>query len=249
MSESSLRGKNAVITGAAGGIGRSICEMFAKHGCNIWACIHTISAENTAYFNSLQSQYGIWIKPICFELINSNSITKGIKTILDERIPVDIIINNAGVLDTALLVETTIDKIRQVFEINYFSTLLIIQKLAKRMIRQKYGNIVNIASIAGLENQPGRLAYGGSKASMIYMTRTLANELKPFGIRVNAIAPGPVETGMIEYYDSNQLDALRMETCNQRLGVPNDIANAVLFLASDASSHIDGQVLRVDGGR
>ena len=117
------------------------------------------------------------------------------------------------------------------------------------MIRNKRGNIINMASVTGFENQPGRLAYGGSKASMIYMTRTLANELKPLGIRVNAIAPGPVDTEMTAHRDSQLLERFRAETYDHRLATTEEIANVALFLASDLSAHIDGQTIRIDGGR
>ena len=144
---------------------------------------------------------------------------------------------------------TSMDKMREVFEVNFFSQFLFSQYVVKLMVRQKSGNIVNIVSSAAIDGNPGRSAYGASKAALICLTKVMAAELAEHNIRVNAIAPGITETDMVEQSMSQEIIRETVaSTMLKRIGRPIDIANTALFLASDLSSYITGQVIRTDGG-
>lgn len=244
-----LKGKNVIITGANRGIGKAILEIFARNKANIWACCRKKNPVFEAEVQELAEKNGVWIRPVYFELGDETSIHSGLATILSEKLPIDVLINNAGITATALLQQTTIDEIKHVFEINFFSHLSVIRRVSKSMIRNKNGVIINMASIAGIEHQPGRIAYGSSKAALIWMTQSLAKELGPFHIRVNAIAPGAIQTHMVTDYPEEKITKIVSETGLRRLGNPEEIAEVALFLASDASSYINGQIIKVDGGR
>lgn len=127
--------------------------------------------------------------------------------------------------------------------------LRIIQKVSKRMARQRSGVIINMGSLAGLEPQPGKIAYGSSKAAVMLMTQCLSKELGPLGIRVNCIAPGPIETEMIDQYSDEKRLKLASESSMRRLGKVEEIAKVALFLASEDASYINGEIIKVDGGR
>jgi len=141
------------------------------------------------------------------------------------------------------------DKMKEIFEINYFSQMLLTQYIARIMTRQKSGSIINISSSAAIEGNEGRTAYAASKAAMLSSTKVLARELSTYNIRVNAIAPGLTQTDMmVESTPEDALENTLQRICMKRVGRPEEIANAALFLSSDLSSYMTGQVLRVDGG-
>ena len=241
--------KNAVITGANRGIGKSLVEVFASNGYNIWACARKQNIEFEEWLNKTASMNNVWIKPVYFELSDVDAINNGIQSILDENLTVDVLINNAGISTVGLLSMSKVDDIVNLFNVNYFAMLRIIQKISKRMSRQKSGVIINMGSLAGIEPQAGKIAYGSSKAAVMMMTKCLAKELGPLGIRVNSIAPGPIETEMIHQYKDEMLERLASESALRRLGKKEEIANVALFLASDKSSYINGEIIKVDGGR
>lgn len=240
---------NAIITGSNRGIGKAMVEAFAAGGYNIWACARKATPEHEAWLNDTASSNGVWIKPVYFEMSDAESVNNGIKQILDENETVDVLVNNAGISTVGLLSMSKIDDIRKLFEVNYFAMLQIIQKVAKKMARQKKGAIINMGSIAGIEPQPGKIAYGSSKAAVMMMTKCLAKELGPMGIRVNSIAPGPIETEMIHQYNDEMLTKLASESALRRLGKREEIAQVALFLASEQASYINGEIIKVDGGR
>lgn len=240
---------NAIITGSNRGIGKAMVETFAAAGYNIWACARKSTPEHEAWLSETASSTGVWVKPVYFEMSDTESVNSGIKQILDENETVDVLINNAGISTVGLLSMSKIDDIRRLFDVNYFAMLQIIQKVSKKMARQKKGVIVNMGSIAGIEPQPGKIAYGSSKAAVMMMTKCLAKELGPMGIRVNAIAPGPVETEMIHQYSDEMLTKLASESALRRLGKKEEIAQVALFLASEQASYINGEIIKVDGGR
>ncbi len=244
-----LEGKMALITGCNRGIGKSMLDLFAKNGAHVWACVRKQDEGFTHYVEGLSKETGSTISVIHFDLADTNQIKEAIKTILATKQPIDILVNNAGMIHTALFQMTPIEKMKEVFEVNFFSQMLLTQYVAKAMTRQKSGSIVNISSSAAFEGNEGRSAYASSKSALIAATRVLAKELAAYNIRVNAIAPGLTETDMMT--SSTPQDALAstlLRTCLKRVGKPEEIANAALFLASDQSSFVTGQVLRVDGG-
>ena len=244
-----LKNKNAVVTGCNSGIGKEIVRVFAENGANIWACVREESVTFSKYINNLEQKHSVSINPVYFDLTEEEQIKTGVKTIKETKEPVDILINNAGAIFTALFQMTSMDKLKEMFEINYFSQMLLTQYISRIMMRQKSGSIINISSSAAIEGNEGRTGYASAKAAMISSTKVLAKELAPYNIRVNAVAPGLTQTEMME--SSTPEDALK-ETlnriCMKRVGQPEEIANSVLFLASDLSSYMTSQVLRVDGG-
>ena len=244
-----LKNKNTVITGCNRGIGKEIVRVFAENGANIWACVRRESGTFSKYINNLEQKHSVSINPVYFDFTEEEQIKTGVKTIKETKEPVDILVNNAGAIFTALFQMTSMQKLKEMFEINYFSQMLLTQYISRIMMRQKSGSIINISSSAALEGNEGRTGYASAKAAMITSTKVLAKELAPYNIRVNAVAPGLTQTEMMT--SSTPEDALK-ETlnriCMKRVGQPEEIANSVLFLASDLSSYMTSQVLRVDGG-
>ena len=244
-----LKGKTAVVTGCNRGIGKAILQVFAKNSANVWACVRRPDDQFTEYIENLAKETSVTILPVYFDLAEVEQVKAGVKTIMSAKQSVDILVNNAGIVYIALFQMTQVDKMKEVFEINFFSQMLLTQYMVRIMTRQKSGSIINISSSAAIEGNEGRTGYASAKASMIASTKVLARELAPYNIRVNAVAPGLTQTEMME--SSTPEDALK-ETlnriCMKRVGQPEEIANSVLFLASDLSSYITSQVLRVDGG-
>ena len=191
----------------------------------------------------------VWIKPVYFELTDNEALNAAIQSIIDEGKTIDVLVNNAGVSTVGLLSMSKVEDIEKLFNVNYFAMLRIIQKVSKRMSRQRKGVIINMGSNAGIDPQPGKIAYGSSKAAVMMMTKCLAKELGPMGIRVNAIAPGPIETEMIHQYKDEVLKSLASESALRRLGKTEEIARVALFLASEQASYINGEIIKVDGGR
>ena len=244
-----LEGKTAVVTGCNRGIGKAILDVFANNGANIWACTRQPDDKFSEYVTSLSKKTGVEINQVYFDFTQIDQIKTGVKTILSKKTAVDVIVNNAGVIFTSLFQMTSIDKMKEIFNINYFSQMLFTQILVRSMIRQGSGAIVNISSSAAIEGNEGRTAYAASKAAIIASTKVMAKELASNNVRVNTIAPGLTETDMmIESTPKDALEDTLKRTCLKRVGRPEEIANVVLFLSSDLSSYMTGQVLRVDGG-
>jgi 3-oxoacyl-[acyl-carrier protein] reductase len=198
--------------------------------------------------NYLSSEYNVVIKPIYFDLSNKEEMKNAVKFIMSEKRQVDILVNNAGITYNALFQMSTIDKIQEVLDINFISPFLFTQYAVKLMLKNKSGVIVNISSSAAIDGNSGRSVYGASKAALICATKAIAAELGDSGIRANVIAPGITQTDMLSSMTDDIINETVMNTDMKRAGKTSDIANAVLFLASDLSSYITGQVIRVDGG-
>lgn len=244
-----LSGKTVLITGTSRGLGRAFVKLFAKAGANVIAHARTRSDEHEAFIKQLSYDCGVTVSSVYFDLTDLESMKGFTRELIKNRQPIDIIINNAGVAHGGLFQMTSMDKIREVFEINLFSHMQLTQLLLRYMIKRGHGSIVNIASIAGIDLNEGNCAYGLSKAALIAFTKTLAAETAPFNIRVNAVAPGLSDTDMANLMEEKAGRAMIEHSAMKRLGKPQEIAEAVLFLASDEASFINGQVLRVDGGR
>lgn len=240
---------NAIITGSNRGIGAVVIEELASRGCNIWACARKPNSEFEERIKILSDKYGVWIKPVYFELSNEDEIKAGIRSIMSEKLPIDILVNNAGMAFGGLMAMTPIAKLKEVFEVNYFSQILMMQLVARVMMRQKSGCIINMASVGGIETNPGYLAYGSSKAALIWATKCVAKELGPLGIRVNAIAPGLTNTQMGHFKDDDELNNTIVRTSLRRMATPEEIAKGVAYLVSDEASFVTGHVLVIDGGR
>lgn len=240
---------NVIITGANRGIGKTMVEVFAANGHNVWACARKQNPDFEEQLLNLSTQYDVWVKPVYFEMTDEESLKEGLNSIFADKQPIDVLINNAGISTVGLLSQTKVEDVKHLFDVNYFSVLRIIQLVSKKMMMKRKGCIINMASLAGIEPQPGKIAYGSSKAAVILMTQCLAKELGPLGIRVDAIAPGPIETEMIHQYNDDMLKQLASESSLRRLGKPEEIAQTALFLASEQASYINGEIIKVDGGR
>lgn len=240
---------NVIITGANRGIGKTMVEVFAANGHNVWACARKQNPDFEEQLRNLSTQHNVWVKPVYFEMTDEESLKEGLNSIFADKQPIDVLVNNAGISTVGLLSQTKVEDVKHLFDVNYFSVLRIIQLVSKKMMMKRKGCIINIASLAGIEPQPGKIAYGSSKAAVILMTQCLAKELGPLGIRVNAIAPGPIETEMIHQYNDDMLKQLASESSLRRLGKPEEIAQTALFLASEQASYINGEIIKVDGGR
>ncbi len=244
-----LDGKNAIITGARSGIGLAVLQLFAKHGCNCWAITHRDDQEFLNTIESSESEHNVWIRPVYMDLSSAESIRTGMKSVLKDRLPVDILVNAAGVTSpNRLFSMTKMEDIRNVMEVNFFSVMELTQLVCRQMMRQRHGSIINIASIAAWGEDTSQLEYSASKAALVIATKKLARELGSYGIRVNAVAPGLTQTKMLEVLDEGAREKIKKGLAFHRFGTPEEIADVCLFLASDNSSYITGETIKVDGG-
>lgn len=244
---------NAIVTGARKGIGRAITKKLVDNGINVWA---TTSHMDNSFIEDMNSIMGeVWVHPIEMDLRSQYSIKEAVKTMAkdvdeDGNKPIfDILINNAGIPSGGLMQMTSMDTLRDVMDVNFISQISLIQMVSKYMMRQKSGSIVNIGSIGGIEAREGYLAYGSSKAAFMWATRCISKELAPYNIRVNAVAPGLVDTDMGDYKKNEEQEKILQAISMKRKGTPEEIAEVVYFLATDASSFITGAIINADGGR
>lgn len=243
-----LKDKVVVVTGANRGIGKSILELFHAEGASIFACVRTQTENFEADLKKIESQGQGFIKPIYFDFSEPDQIKNAIQKIIAHTKVIDVLVNNAGIASGSLFQMTPVSKVKEIFEINFFAQLQLSQSLARLMTRAKSGSIINMASVSGLLGDSGTLSYGSSKAALIYATKTMARELGEFNVRVNAIAPSVTKTDMFNQMESGARDKMIMSTALRRPAEVIEVANVALFLASDLSSYVTGQTLRVDGG-
>ena len=243
-----LEGKNIIVTGTSGGMGREMVSLFAENGAAVFAHARKESREHKNYCVDLEKKYGAKIYPVYFELTDTNEIKEAVKEIRSYKLPIDGLVNNAGVTNNRLFQMESMDEVRRQMEVNFFAPYLLTQYISKLMIRNKKGSIVNISSSAALDGNSGKSAYGASKAALLTMTLSISEELAASGIRANVICPGVTDTDMLFTMPDYILDIQKKATFLGKMGTPQDIANTTLFLLSDCSSYITGQVIRVDGG-
>jgi len=241
-----LDGKVALVTGAGRGIGRAVAEKLASEGADLALC--DVKVEWLADTEAAVKGMGRKAVSVAADVSKAAEVDAAVDAVQAACGRIDILVNNAGITRDGYLARMSEEDWDAVLDINLKGTFLMSKAVAKLMMKQKSGNIINIASIIGLIGNAGQCNYAASKAGSIALTKSMAKELASRNIRSNAIAPGFIETKMTEALPEEirkkMLDAIPM----RRFGLPADIAHAVLFLASDASAYLTGQVLSVNGG-
>ncbi len=241
-----LKDKVAIVTGGGKGIGKAIALLFAQNGADIIvADIHLEKAQETAKEIQTIGQRAMAIK---VDVANLNDVEQMVQSILERFGQIDILINNAGIARDKLILRMTEEDWDTVLNINLKGTFICTKVAIKSMSKRRYGKIVNIASVVGLMGNVGQANYAASKAGVIGFTKTIAREFAQRGINVNAIAPGYVETPMTDAIPEKVKEEMKRRIPMERLGRPEDVAEGALFLVSEASSYITGQVLNVNGG-
>ena len=244
-----LQNKTAVVTGCNRGIGSKILEVFSANGATIFACVRNNDEEFKTYLNEIKKKFNNQIIPIQFDLNYENQIKEAANNILSSNSSIDILVNNAAIIHTALFQMTSLKKLKEVFETNFFSQTIFTQYILKSMIKKKTGSILYISSSSALDGNEGRSAYSSAKAAMITQAKVLSREVGMYNIRVNAIAPGLTNTDMMKKNTPEEiLSEVKSKISLKRIADPEEIANVALLLSSELSSYITGQVIRVDGG-
>lgn len=245
-----LKDKNIVITGCNKGIGKAALELCAKNGANIIAMNRTQDSASQKELENLVKKHNVNLAMFYADFSNEAEVMNAANEILKLKVALDGIVNNVGIVgDARLFSITKIEEIKEVFQVNFFSPLLLTQRLLKNMIRHKSGSIVNLSSVAALDGIPGSLEYVSSKTSLIGATKKLASELAPFHIRVNALAPSITDTNMPMLMSDCLKEKTIQNVALKRMATPNEIAEVIVFLLSSKSSFINGEVIRVDGGK
>lgn len=249
MNQNIFESKNVVITGCNKGIGEAILKSFAKNGANCICCVRSVSEDFKAYCKNLSKENNVKIDIVSLDLSDSNLVKEAVKNIFLITKKIDVLVNSAGILFNSLFVMTSEKQLKEIFQINFFSHVLLTQLISREMIKNKKGNIIFISSTSADGRDYGRFAYSSTKAAISSVTRVLANELGNYGIRVNSINPGLTETDLMRKntLEKNIKHELSKTSLN-RIGKPEEIANLAIFLASDLSSYINGQNIRIDGG-
>ena len=237
-----LENKNIIVTGASGGIGNSIVEKLNDCGANVLA-----SGTRLEKLEELKSKFNK-IKILRFDISQSDKIEEFIDNASNGLGGLDCIVNNAGITQDNLAIRMSIDEWKKVIDINLTSTFLMSKFAIKKMLKNKKGKIINITSVVGHTGNLGQANYTASKAGLVAMSKSLAIEYAKKNINVNCISPGFIKTAMTDQIDEKFKEVIVSKIPSARLGEPEDIANAVLFLASDNSNYINGETLHVNGG-
>lgn len=242
-----LQGKIALVTGASKGIGRAIAVALGREGAHV-IVNYNGSEEQADITCKLIEEAGGTCESICFNVAEEKATMEAMESILKKYGKLDILVNNAGITKDGLLMRMTDKDFESVLDVNLKGAFHTIRAASKQMLKQRSGRIINISSVSGIIGNAGQANYSASKAGLIGLTKATARELASRGITVNAVAPGFIETDMTDKLS----DAVKENACKQiplgKMGRPEDIAEAVLFLASEKAAYITGQVLCIDGG-
>lgn len=240
--------KTVLVTGGAKGIGRKIVEDFAKLGYNV--CINYNTSEKEAIqLKDKLASLGYSVLILKADISKNDEVEKMINEIIINFGKIDVLVNNAGICNYDLFTYISDEDVKKIIDINLIGTINVTKSvLNKSMIKNKSGNIVNISSIWGITGAACEVMYSLTKAGIIGFTKALAKELAMSNIRVNAVAPGVIDTEMISNLNENEINNLKEEIPVGRIGKAEDVSNAVIFLSSDKSSYITGQVISPNGG-
>ena len=239
-----LEGKKALITGALRGIGKTIADLFIAEGAEVWGLDYKTQDDLADRIDTAKGKLH-WIQ---LDLSDTPAVDGVIDSAVKESGGFDILVNNAGITRDNLSFRMSLEEWQKVIDVNLTAAFLVARTVARDMIRKRAGSIINMSSVIGIHGNGGQANYAASKAGLIGVTKSLANEVASRGVRVNAIAPGYIDTDMTsvlpEEIRKKMIDIIPMK----RMGVQKDVAETALFFASDSSSYITGQVLPVDGG-
>lgn len=242
-----LAGQTAIITGASKGIGKGIAVAFAKAGANV-AFTYLSSVEKGQALEKELEQYGTKVKGYRSDASKMEDAEALVAAVIEDFGGVHAVVNNAGITRDTLLMRMTEEDFNRVIEVNLNSVFNMTKAVQRTFLKQRSGSIINISSVVGVKGNAGQANYAASKAGIIGFTKSVALELGSRNIRCNAIAPGFIETEMTAVLDEETVKGWRNAIPLKRGGSPEDVANACLFLASDMSAYVTGQVLNVDGG-
>lgn len=242
-----LQDKNVIITGASRGIGKGIAQVFAQHGANV-AFTYSASEGPALALEKELTALGVKAKAYKSNAASFEASEELVKAVLEDFQGIDVLINNAGITKDNLLMRMGEDDFDKVIEINLKSVFNMTKAVQRTLLKQRKGSIINMSSVVGVKGNAGQTNYAASKAGMIGFTKSVALELGSRNIRCNAIAPGFIETEMTAKLDEKTVQGWREAIPLRRGGSPEDVANACVFLASDLSAYVTGQVLNVDGG-
>ncbi|PRD55850.1 3-oxoacyl-[acyl-carrier-protein] reductase [Sphingobacterium gobiense] len=242
-----LEGKTALITGASKGIGRKIAEVFARHGANV-AFTYLSSVEKGEALEKELQAFGARVKGFRSDASKFDEAEKLIEDIVAEFGTIDVVVNNAGITKDGLLMRMTEENWDDVMNVNLKSIFNVTKAASKIMMKNRKGSFINMSSVVGVQGNAGQANYAASKAGIIGFSKSVARELGSRNIRTNVIAPGFIRTEMTDVLDPKVVAGWEANIPLKRAGEAEDVANACLFLASDLSSYINGQVIPVDGG-
>lgn len=242
-----LEGKTAIVTGGSRGIGKGIVETFAKQGANV-AFTYSSSAAAANEIVASLADLGVTVKAYQSNAANFDDAQELVKKIAEDFSSIDVLINNAGITKDNLLMRISEEDFDKVIEVNLKSVFNMTKAVQRTMLKQRSGSIINMSSVVGVKGNAGQTNYAASKAGIIGFSKSVALELGSRNIRCNVVAPGFIETEMTAKLDEKVVEGWRAGIPLKRGGSPEDIANACVYLGSDLSTYVTGQVLNVDGG-
>ena len=241
-----LKDKICLVTGASKGIGKAIVERFVQEGAIVYANARSIDAVKDWATELNKTSEGS-VKPIIFDITDEKAVKEAVQKIKKEQGRLDVLVNNAAISYNESIGMISSQHLREILEVNVVALTSLLQLAARVMSRQQSGSIINISSLVGICGNPGQLSYAASKGAVIALTKSAAKELAPKNIRVNSVAPGLTDTEMFRQVDQKALESRISNIGMGRLAKPVEIADTCIYLASDLSTYVSGQVISVDG--